>query len=156
MLETDVAPLDAAPPASDEELERGRLLFLEAGCATCHQLAGAGGEIGPALDDVRERLGALDTLRHILEPSDEVAEDYRTSLVETRDGRFYSGLLVEAGEEAVRIRSNPLDPNRIESIPREEIESLDESSLSPMPSGLLSTLQPSEVQDLIRYVLHSP
>jgi len=62
----------------------------------------------------------------------------------------------EPGEEAVRIRSNPLDPNRIESIPREEIESLDESSLSPMPSGLLSTLQPSEVQDLIRYVLHSP
>ena len=103
-----------------------------------------------------ERLGALDTLRHILEPSDEVAEDYRTSLVETRDGRFYSGLLVESNDEAVRIRSNPLDPNHIEAIPREEIESLDESSLSPMPSGLLSTLQPSEVQDLIRYVLHSP
>ena len=37
------------------ELERGRLLFLEAGCATCHQLGGAGGEIGPALDDVGER-----------------------------------------------------------------------------------------------------
>ena len=156
MLETDVAPLDAAPPASDEELERGRLLFLEAGCATCHQLGGAGGEIGPALDDVSERLGALDTLRHILEPSDEVAEDYRTSLVETRDGRFYSGLLVESNDDGVRIRSNPLDPNHIEAIPREEIESVDESSLSPMPSGLLSTLQPSEVQDLIRYVLHPP
>jgi len=156
MLETDVAPLEAAPPASDEELDRGRRLFLEAGCATCHQLGGAGGEIGPALDDVRERLGALDTLRHILEPSDEVAEDYRTTLVETRDGRFYSGLLVEADEDAVRIRSNPLEPNHIETIPREEIESLDESSLSPMPSGLLSTLQPSEVQDLIRYVLQSP
>ena len=156
MLETDVTPLEAAPRASDEELERGRRLFLEAGCATCHQLGGAGGEIGPALDDVRDRLGALDTLRHILEPSDEVADDYRTTLVETRDGRFYSGLLVEAGDDAVRIRSNPLDPNHVETIPREEIESLDESSLSPMPSGLLSTLQPAEVQDLIRYVLHSP
>ena len=156
MLETDVAPLDAAPPPNDEEIDRGRRLFLEAGCATCHQLGGAGGEIGPALDDVRDRLGALDTLRHILAPSDEVAEEYRTTLVETRDGRFHSGLLVESNDDAVRIRSNPLDPNHVETIPREEIESLDESSLSPMPSGLLSTLQPSEVQDLIRYVLHSP
>ena len=156
MLEADVAPLEAAPPASDEQLDRGRRLFLEAGCATCHQLGGAGGEIGPALDDARDRLGALDTLRHILAPSDEVAEDYRTTLVETRDGRFYSGLLVSADEDAVRIRSNPLDPNHVETIPREEIESLDESSLSPMPSGLLSTLQPAEVQDLVRYVLHSP
>ena len=111
---------------------------------------------GKELDDVRERMGALDTLRHILEPSDEVAEDYLTTLVETRDGLFYSGLLVESNDEAVRLRSNPLDPNHVETIPREEIESLDESSLSPMPSGLLSTLQPSEVQDLIRYVLHSP
>ena len=156
MLETDVGELMAALPAGEEQLDRGRRLFIETGCATCHQLGGAGGEIGPALDDIGIRLTALDTLRHILEPSDEVAEDYRTWLVETRDGRFYSGLLASADDSAVRIRSNPLDPNHVETIPREEIESLDESSLSTMPSGLLSTLQPSEVQDLIRYVLHSP
>ena len=156
MLEIDVAALATAPPAAAEQLDRGRRLFVETGCATCHQLGGAGGEIGPALDGVGERLTALDTLRHILEPSGEVAEDYRTWLVETRDGRFYSGLLASADDRSVRIRSNPLDPNHVETIPREEVESLDESSLSTMPSGLLSTLQPSEVQDLIRYVLHSP
>ncbi len=156
MLETDVGELMAAPPAGEEQLDRGRRLFMETGCATCHQLGGAGGEIGPALDDVGERLTALDTLRHILEPSDEVAEDYRTWLVETRDGRFHSGLLASADDRAVHLRSNPLDPNHVETIRREEIESLNESSLSPMPSGLLSTLQPSEVRDLIRYVLHSP
>ena len=156
MLETDVRDLMAAPPADQEQLDHGRRLFIETGCATCHQLGGAGGEIGPALDDVSGRLTALDTLRHILEPSDEVAEDYRTFLVETRDGRFISGLLASADDRSVRIRSNPLDPNHIETIPREDIESLDESSLSPMPSGLLSTLQPSEVQDLIRYVLNPP
>ena len=155
-LESDIGALDEAAPASEEELARGRRLFFEAGCATCHQLGGMGGEIGPALDDTAGRFGALETLRHILEPSDEVADDYRTTLVETRDGRFYSGLLVSSDEDAVRIRSNPLDPNRVETIPREDIESLDLSSLSPMPSGLLSTLQPAEVRDLIRYVLHSP
>ena len=156
MLEAEVSDLTAAPSASDEQLDRGRRLFIETGCATCHQLGGAGGEIGPALYDVAGRLTALDTLRHILEPSDDVAEDYRTYLVETLDGRFYSGLLASADDRTVSIRSNPLDPNYVETIPREEIESLDESSLSPMPSGLLSTLQPSEVQDLIRYLLHSP
>ena len=161
MLESDVAPLDRAALPGDElpdeeQIERGRRLFVEAGCAACHQLGGDGGRIGPALDDAGERLTAVDTLRHILEPSDEVSDDYRTWLVETRDGRFHSGLLVEADNRAVRIRSNPLDPDHVETIPREDIESLGESPLSSMPSGLLSTLQPSEVQDLIRYVLHSP
>ncbi len=160
MLATDVAPLDALPPGAPapahDGIERGRRLFVETGCATCHQLGGMGGEVGPSLDGIRGRLGALDTLRHILEPSDEVADEYRTTLVRTRDGRFISGLLVAGNDEVVRIRSNPLDPNRIETIPRDEIESIDLSSLSPMPSGLLSTLQPSEVRDLIRYLLHSP
>ncbi len=156
MLEADIRELPASPPADQEQVDRGRRLFVEAGCATCHRLGGVGGEIGPALDDAGERLTALDALRHILEPSDEVADDYRTWLVETRDGRFHSGLLASVDDRSVGIRSNPLDPNHVETIPREDIESLEESPLSPMPSGLLSTLQPSDVQDLIRYVLHSP
>ncbi len=164
MLETDVAPVDdarldaarGAEPSVEVALARGRQLFLEAGCASCHEIGGAGAQIGPALDDLANRFGALDTLKHILEPSIEVAEDYRTFLVETRDGGFHSGLLVASDDEAVQIRSNPLDPDRIETIPRDRIESLEPSALSPMPSGLLSTLQPDEVRDLIRYVLHSP
>ena len=156
MLKSDIAPLDTSAPPNKEQLDRGRRIYFEAGCATCHQFGGAGGEIGPALDGVGERLTALDTLRHILEPSYEVDEDYRAHLVETRDGRFYTGLLVDADATAVHIRTNPLAPNRVESIPREEIESLHESALSGMPSGLLRTLQPSEVQDLIGFVLHSP
>lgn len=156
MLETDIREILASPAADQAQLDRGRRLFVETGCATCHRLGGSGGEIGPALDDAGERLTALDTLRHILEPSDEVADEYRTWLVETRDGRFLAGLLAADDERLVRIRSNPLDPDHVETISREEIERLDESPLSPMPSGLLSTLQPSEVQDLIRYVLHSP
>jgi len=156
MLEPDVAVLMEGEPARAEQLERGHLLFAETGCATCHQRHGAGGEIGPALDDLPDRLSALEVLRHILEPSDEVAEEYRTFLLETRDGRFFSGLLAGADENSVQIRSNPLAPEHVETIPQGEIDRLEESPLSTMPSGLLSTLTPSEVQDLIRYLLNPP
>lgn len=40
----------AAEPADANEVERGGLLFLGYGCATCHGLAGSGGVIGPELD----------------------------------------------------------------------------------------------------------
>ncbi len=156
LLETDIRALADEPAGDETGFERGRRLFAEVGCATCHQLGGRGGEIGPALDGLADRYTALEALRHILEPSDEVVDDYRTHLAVTRDGRFYSGLLVAADENAVRIRSNPLDPDHVETIPRNELESIEESALSAMPSGLLSTLQPPEIQDLIRYLLDSP
>lgn len=40
----------AAEPTSADQVERGGLLFIGYGCATCHGLAGSGGVVGPELD----------------------------------------------------------------------------------------------------------
>ena len=53
----------AAPPptASDAALdpaERGRELFVEKECTTCHTVGGQGGDLGPDLDQVGRRLRA--------------------------------------------------------------------------------------------------
>jgi mono/diheme cytochrome c family protein len=43
----------AAPPPPSASLERGRAVFVEAGCGSCHVLAAAGttGQVGPSLDE---------------------------------------------------------------------------------------------------------
>jgi hypothetical protein len=39
------------------------------------------------------------------------------------------------------------------SVRREDIQSIEPSSVSPMPEGLLNTLRAEEIQDLIAYLL---
>ena len=138
--------------ASRDQIEAGRELFVEIGCDKCHQKQGAGEQVGPALDDIAERYNAVETLVHILEPSLLVEPEYETTLIETSDGGFYSGLEVESDEETVTLRANPLAPEELRVFDREEITELSTSPLSPMPSGLLVTLEEEEILNLLRYV----
>ncbi len=43
---------DALPPGAAAKLVRGKKLYYERGCASCHKLDGRGGPLGPALDNV--------------------------------------------------------------------------------------------------------
>jgi len=56
-LTPNAPPAAAAPPAADAaptaaQLDKGRMIFTDYGCAQCHSLsdAGATGHVGPSLD----------------------------------------------------------------------------------------------------------
>ncbi|MEE2776907.1 MAG: PVC-type heme-binding CxxCH protein [Acidobacteriota bacterium] len=150
-LEPSVRGLGPESPSSDA-IERGRSLFAEVGCQRCHTRAGEGGEVGPELDDLAERYDPLELLRHVLDPSALVAEEYETVIVKTLDGRVHTGLVAGASVDEVRLYSNPLEPDQVTTVARADIETLATSALSPMPSGLLTTLEREEVMDLLRYL----
>ena len=54
---------------------------------------------------------------------------------------------------ASTINTDMLDPNRMVSVDRDEIEEMKPSPVSMMPEGLLNTLNRDEVLDLIAYLL---
>ncbi len=149
----DVQPLATRERPSTESLRRGGELFVEAGCNKCHIRGGTGGQVGPELDTLHERYDAVDTLAHIIEPSQRVEPRYEATWIETVDGLFYSGQIVDQDDQAVRIRANPLDPEDVTTVAREEILSMERSELSTMPTGLLSTLRRDEILDLLRWLL---
>jgi putative heme-binding domain-containing protein len=155
-LEQLEAPARALTTRDDAaRLARGRTLFADIGCAQCHQLGGEGGDVGPALDDVAERFDSVETLRHVLDPSATVDEQYETVIVRTRDGRVLTGLVASEDDRELRLRSNPLAPEDVLVVARDDIESVSPSALSPMPSGLLTTLTQDEVMDLLGYLRSS-
>jgi ribosome assembly protein YihI (activator of Der GTPase) len=45
------------------------------------------------------------------------------------------------------------DPNGFTNVNRKDIESIENSKVSPMPEGLLNTLQKDEILDLLAYLL---
>lgn len=54
MLSACDGPPDRTPAVDSESVERGKTVFVEAGCASCHSISGIKwpqGGLGPSLDD---------------------------------------------------------------------------------------------------------
>jgi putative membrane-bound dehydrogenase-like protein len=124
----------------------GRRVFGTA-CGNCHRLFGEGAEIGPDLTGAQR--GNLDyLLENIIDPSATVSSDYRMEVVETVSGRVITGLVEEETANAITIQTVT---ERV-VVPANEILERTRSTVSMMPDGLLQTLTPEQVLDLVAYV----
>jgi putative heme-binding domain-containing protein len=131
---------------------RGRVLFADSkrlACARCHRARGEGGEIGPDLSDIGGKLDRALLIESILEPSRQIVEGYRTTMIATKDGRVLSGIardettsglvLVDADGKRIVVRAT-------------EIEDRRHAEKSLMPSSLAAGLSLAEFVDLIAYL----
>jgi putative heme-binding domain-containing protein len=124
----------------------GRVVFNKV-CAQCHTLFDVGGKVGPDITGAnRTDLNYL--LETILDPNAVIPNEYRTTEIETKDGRSLVGIVKVMGDKAVQLQT----ANELLSIPRDEIASQRQTELSMMPEGLLSGLSDQEVRDLIYYL----
>ena len=131
------------------DLARGREVFART-CQQCHTLFEVGGKVGPDLTGAnRSDLEYL--LSNIVDPNAVVGRDYLATLVWTHDGRLVSGVERGSNDSTVVL----VTENETVHIAREEIERMRVSELSTMPEGLLETLKPDEIRDLVAY-LQSP
>ena len=128
-------------------LARGREAFVTT-CAGCHRVGGQGASIGPVLDGVGSK-GVEGLLRSILTPNAGVESGYRTLILRTSAGELLDGFLAEETPEAVVLRRKDREDLRIA---RREIESARFDRLSLMPEGLLESLTPVQVTDLLAYL----
>jgi len=150
------APFDAARyerRALDHtgDPERGRAVFFSdrAVCSKCHRVNGEGTEIGPDLSDVGGKLGRGHLIEAVLEPSRQLVEGYRPSVIALKDGRVLTGL--EIGERDGRLVF--VDGQAEEfAVPRDAIAQQTIAGGSLMPDDLAARLTPSEFADLIAFL----
>jgi len=128
---------------------RGRVLFNRT-CSACHTLFDEGGKIGPELTgSQRSNLDYL--LENVVDPNAVVWNQYRATYFETADERLISGIVLRENESTVTIQTQ----TGTLTLPRKEITARTDSMLSMMPEGLLESLKPEEILDLVAY-LQSP
>jgi putative membrane-bound dehydrogenase-like protein len=145
-IETLKAQLDPSALAQADR-SRGRAVF-ERVCAACHKLYGQGGAIGPDLTGAgRDNLDYL--LENLIDPSATVSADFRMVTVALSDGRVLNGLVRAKTEHTLTLQTQ----SEAVVLNRDEIESLQPSTLSLMPEGLLDPLSAEEVRDLIGYLM---
>jgi putative heme-binding domain-containing protein len=125
---------------------RGKGVFLKANCATCH---GGTQAIGPDLSGVAGRFSRDDLLTAIIQPSRDVADRYRTTVIETESGKIYQGVVIYEAVDGVLLHTGPATTVRIAG---KDIASRRISRISLMPAGLLDNLLDRDIADLYAYL----
>jgi putative heme-binding domain-containing protein len=131
---------------------RGGLLFAENGvarCLQCHRVRGRGGVVGPDLSDVGAKLRRPDLVEAILDPSRQIVEGYRPTVLALADGRILTGLVrAESAESLTLVDAE----GKSHEVRKPEIEARQAAELSIMPDGLAARLSPRDFADLIAYL----
>jgi putative heme-binding domain-containing protein len=148
-----VALVEKSGALTGRDFDRGRRLFGEANCFSCHRFANEGGATGPDLTGLSGRFSVRDLVEAIVEPSRVISDQYVAVTVTTTNGKEVTGRIVNLNGEGITINTNMLDPNLLVSVNRRQIESMENSKVSMMPAGLLDVLKEDEVLDLMAFLL---
>ena len=132
---------------------RGVWLFADpnVGCLRCHKARGldGGGDVGPDLSNVGGKLGRDDLIEAVLDPSRQVVEGYRTTVLAVADGRVFTGVVRGESPEAVTLAETS---GTLRKVPTAEVEERAVLPVSLMPDGLAGPLTPEGFSDLVAYL----
>jgi len=144
---------DSSPAAADDlagaSWARGRRLFFgdEAACSRCHRHGGRGGWIGPDLSNLVHR-DPRSVRRDIAEPNATLNPEHLAHTLALADGRALTGIVRPDG---AGLRVGLLDGTEIR-LNADEIEELQPSAVSVMPTGLAEKLGPERLRDLVAFL----
>jgi len=137
----------------DGNVARGRELFFNeqrAACSKCHSVDGSSGKAGPDLFAAGDKFPRRELIQAVLEPSAGIAVGYGTTVVETKSGEVYQGILKQTSAEALELMCADGKPVRVAA---SDIKEQRGSTLSLMPDGLQTGLSRQEFTDLIEYLV---
>jgi putative heme-binding domain-containing protein len=129
------------------DANRGAEVFA-AQCANCHRCRGRGETIGPDLSTVAQRFQRKEILESIVFPSHVVSDQYASRIV-IAGGKSYAGLVREQSDGGVVVL---LSNGKQVKIAKREIDDVQPSGVSTMPTGLLNAVSLDQVGDLFAYL----
>jgi putative membrane-bound dehydrogenase-like protein len=130
---------------------RGRKVYARV-CAACHKRGDLGKAIGPPLNDTSRR-SAQTLLVEILAPNRQLKPLFQNYVLQTIDGRVYTGMISEETSNAVTLQQAD-GTNR--QVLRIEIEKLKSTGVSFMPEGLEKSINKQAMADLLIYLAGKP
>lgn len=131
---------------SHGDVSRGAQLYQRRACVQCHSASGA---LGPDLVGAATRFSREDLFTAIALPSRDVSARYQTTIVQTKDGKTFSGLVVYESVDGFLLRNGTGQTFRIEA---SQVDEKRKSPVSLMPNGLLKDLSPRDLADLYVYL----
>ena len=108
------APAIAAPShrefhdfamSHDGDARAGQTLFSNPniGCTKCHSTDGHGSKAGPDLFAIGDKFPRPELIDAILNPSASIAVGYETTIIETKSGDEFTGVIKGASAESIEL-----------------------------------------------------
>ena len=149
----ELLPKVEAGLKTGRNFDRGRQLYSTVACAACHRFVNEGGSVGPDLTGVAGRFSLHDLLESVVEPNKVISDQYEAVNIRLKDGDVISGRVGNLNGAEINVVEDMFEPGKMTNVRRAQIESIEPSKVSPMPEGLLNSLQLDEIQDLVAYLL---
>lgn len=124
---------------------KGKMLFSGM-CATCHKLGDLGADIGPGLTGMGTH-GPAELLTAIVDPNREVDPSFVAWNIETKDGKFHSGVIARENPATVLLKSLA----GVEEIRAADIKIRTNTGRSLMPEGL-EGLGGEQLRDILAFI----
>jgi putative heme-binding domain-containing protein len=133
-------------------VQKGRQLFNDdkrLACTKCHSVDGTASKAGPDLFAVGDKFGRGEIIDSILNPSAVIAEGYGITIIVTKTGDEFVGVVKHATDTEIELMDGNGLPVRIATA---DIAERRVSEVSMMPEGLEKGLSKEEFNDLIEYL----
>ena len=125
----------------------GAAVYARAACAQCHTIAGPGGFLGPDLTDIGDRRAVRHLRQSIVDPSADIALDYRSVTVTDAKGTTTSGIHLNEDEYSIHLRDLA---GNLRSFMKSELKTMTLPRQSLMPA--YPALTATDVENLVAYL----
>jgi putative heme-binding domain-containing protein len=116
-------------------------------------MQGEGGNSGPDLSQLGNRLTPKDILTATIEPSETISEQYMASILELKNGSSVVGRLTDEDDENYYVSQNPFAPNQTRAVAKADVTRKKNSEVSIMLPGMINRLNEEELKDLMAYLI---
>ena len=131
--------------------EKGYDLFFNRtslSCVRCHKIGDKGGEVGPNLSMIGQQKPVEYLLESIVAPNAQIADKFKTIVIQTDDGKIYSGIMTEETDDTITL----LNADGV-SIKVDQDDIIGQKDgLSSMPVDLLKAMNDRELRDIVAFL----
>jgi cytochrome c oxidase cbb3-type subunit III len=131
---------------------RGKQIFFGKGeCSTCHMIRGEGGFLGPDLSAYGPSTSAQAILDTILNQDRVAPMGYKTAIVTTRTGGRFEGVIRNEDNFSLQLQHRD---GSFQFFEKSDLESVERSSRSIMPTDYRQRLSSDDLNDLLNYLVN--
>jgi quinoprotein glucose dehydrogenase len=134
------------------DAQRGKKVFYEnasIACVRCHRIGNdGGGNAGPELTAVGSRQQREYLLESIVLPNKQIAPGFETTVITTKTGALYSGIV--KGETETEVTLLSADEGELK-LKKSDIKQR-EKGLSGMPEGIPDLINRFDLRDLVEFL----
>ena len=139
------------PAALPGDPGNGRAVFFgKGGCGECHMVASKGGFLAHDLSSFASAHSTQEMRQAIVHPDSEADPHHGLATVSMNDGRRYTGVIRNEDNSSVQLLGRNGEFYLIE---KSSVRNIEREKKPLMPGNYGETLEPSEINDLISYLM---